>query len=879
MSLTPGTKLGPYEIVAPIGAGGMGEVYKARDTRLDREVAIKVLPSHLSNNADLKARFEREARAISALKHPHICTLHDIGREGEVDYLVLEHLEGDTLAQRLLRGALPLAELLKVATQIADGLDRAHRSGIVHRDLKPGNVMLEKSGAKLLDFGLAKAMVAGVNAGSGSPPSFAAAATMEQAVSPLTTAGTVVGTIQYMSPEQIEGREADPRSDIFSFGAMLYEMATGKRAFQGKSQLSIASAILEKAPEPISAIQPLSPPELERLISACLEKDPEERIQTAHDVRLQLRWINEGSGSPSVATVGSKWKAKTAAWMVIPFFALALVPFGVSALLQRPPETRTVRASLPAPEKKVIDDIQLSPDGDWVAIAMGEAATAEQQIWVRRLDQDSARPVDAADKGEEPFWSPSGDALAFFVKGKLKRVDIAGGPALPICDAFRGAGTWGSRGEILFSSRFGGNKLLRVSASGGAPQPVPMEDGWQADRPFFLPDGDQFLYEGFDRSPKAAAEQGIYVTSLAGGRGQILIKGAFSPRYAKGHIFFIRGGALMMQRFDPKALKVQGNALLLVERLAESRFGSANYSVSDSNMAYLGQSSSSGASLTWFDREGRPLSQVGGTDIYYNPALSNDGKRLAVDVGRVGDIWIYDLDRPTRTRLTFGAETDWGPVWAPDGKRLAYTSWSADGSQYKLLLKNSSGVGEPELLTESAARMTAAAWSPDGKYLLYVLSESGSEDIWMMPLDGERKSEVFLRGPYLEREPAFSYDGKWVAYLSTESGEEEVYVTDFPARRSKWQVSLGNGDRPRWSASGREIFYLSNTDGLMAVPVEPVGGEMRIGNAHQLFQTRPRRPGAIYQVMPDGKRFLVVERGEASTAPASLVLNWKPLPD
>lgn len=876
MSLTPGTKLGPYEIVAAVGAGGMGEVYKARDTRLEREVAIKVLPAHLSQNADLKQRFEREARAISALKHPHICTLHDVGQQGDIDYLVLEYLEGETLAKRLERGPFSVSELLKTAIQIADGLDRAHRSGIVHRDLKPGNVMLEKSGAKLLDFGLAKSRAASVGVGSGAPPSFAAAVTMEQ--SPLTTAGTVVGTIQYMSPEQVEGREADPRSDIFSFGAILYEMATGKRAFQGKSQLSVASAILEKVPEPISALQPLNPPDLERLIGACLEKDPEERIQTAHDVKLQLRWISEGGGRQASALPAARWQGKQAAWLAIPVLALLmLAAFGVKALRHRPIPAMTVRANILAPDKKVIEDVQFSPDGAWIALVLGVEATPEQQIWVRRLDQESARPIEAADKGEEPFWAPGAESLAFFVDGKLKRAELAGGPALTICEApTRGSGTWGSRGEVLFSARRAG-KIFRVPASGGTPQLIPMEEGWHADRPFFLADGDHFLYQGFDRS-QAGTEQGIYVTSLSGGRGRLVTKSASGPRYAAGHLFFVRGGALMMQKFDPQRLVVEGQPVPIAERIAENQWGVPTYSVSDSNLAYLGQGTAAGASLAWYDREGRPLSQVGGTDVYYSPSLSRDGKRLAVDVGRVPDIWIYDLDRPTRTRFTFGSEPDWAPVWAPDGKRLVFTAGTAERNRYKLYIKNASGVGNAELLTESTAEITPYSWSPDGKYLLYGVSEPGSEDIWMIPLEGDHKPEPFLNGPYLEREPAFSFDGKWVAYLSTESGEEDVYVTDFPGRRGKWQVSVGNGDRPRWNANGREIFYLSNTDGLMAVPVEPLGDELRIGNPHQLFQTRPRRPGSIYQAMPDGKRFLVVERGESSSAPASLVLNWKPLP-
>jgi serine/threonine protein kinase len=497
MSLSPGTRLGPYEILAPLGAGGMGEVYKARDTRLDRTVAVKVLPAHLSFNPEVRARFEREARAVSSLSHPHICTLHDVGRHEEIDFLVMEYLDGETLAHRLEKGPLPLTEVLRHGVEIASALDVAHRSGIVHRDLKPGNIMLTKGGAKLLDFGLARATGLAGTAGD-----LTHSPTMTR---PLTAEGSIVGTFQYMAPEQLEGKEADARSDIFSFGAVLYEMATGRRAFEGKSQASLIAAILEHEPAPISSLQPMAPASFERIVRQCLAKEPDDRWQTAGDLKRELNWIAEGSQAGVAAPVTQRRRSRERiAWGLVAVLSLLSVASVAGYLARAPKPAPVIRSSIQTPEKQFVSFVALSPDGTRLVFS-AKAVGAQPSLWVRRLDDARSEPIPGTEEATFPFWSPDGRFLAFFADGKLKKVDLAGGPVVTICEAERGVGgTWGRDGTILFAPT-PSSPLFRVPSSGGKPAPVTKFDQKRPETmhryPVFLPDGRHFLYAAATTRP------------------------------------------------------------------------------------------------------------------------------------------------------------------------------------------------------------------------------------------------------------------------------------------------------------------------------------------------------------------------------------------
>ena len=848
----------------------MGEVYRARDTRLGREVAIKVLPHHMAANADLRARLDREAKAISALQHPHICTLYDVGHQDGVDYLVMEFLEGETLAKRLERGALKPDELFTVAIEVAQALDVAHRRGIVHRDLKPGNVMLTKSGAKLMDFGLAKP-TAFASAASGSTPLFSAAATMTSPASPITQHGMMVGTVQYMSPEQVQGREADARSDIFAFGAMLYEMATGKRAFDGKSQLSVASAILEREPEPISAVQPITPAGLDAVVAACLHKDPEERLQSAHDLKLQLAVVQR-SGA---ALPRGRARDRRLPWVAVAAigFALLAAALAVRLLMRAPAPEPAVRASIPPPEDKVVDFLALSPDGRWLAMIAGRPASNDWSLWLRRLDSEVVRILPGTERVRNFFWSPDSSSLGFFDGRTVRRVDISGGPPSLICEAeVFGPASWNPKGEILFTDRAG--RIQRAPAQGGKPEPVFAEQPWHAQGATWMPDGEHFLY--YRRGEGASdANRGLYMASVSGSSPVRLSVDSAFPQYHSGHLMFARDGALIAQPFDASKGQTTGAPVTVVDNLGQNRFTLLPFSASDNGvLVYLGRSLLSGGSLLWFDPRGNKIATTGDVRNYYSPMLSPDGRRLAVDADDPADIWVYELERAVRTRITFDPGFDSTPVWSPDGTRIAYVNEASSRNSYRIMVTNASGIGEAEVLLEDPRDLTTSSWSRDGKFLLYHVTDPNTEDVWVLPMEGERKPFAFLTGPYFEREAVFSPDGKWVAYMSTESGLEEVYVTNFPERNRKWQVSIGEGDRPRWSADGKRIYYLSNSDMIMAVDLEVRGNELHIAPPKQVFQARPRRPGNVFQVSGDGKRFLVVDRGEITNSPVSLVLNW-----
>jgi Tol biopolymer transport system component len=878
MSLSAGTKLGPYEVVAPLGAGGMGEVYRARDTRLDRTVAIKVLPQHLADTPEARQRFEREARAVSALNHPHICTLHDVGSQDGTEYLVMEYLEGETLAARLGKGPLPLEQVLKLGVEISDALDKAHRQGIVHRDLKPGNIMLTKSGAKLLDFGLAKAAVP-----------LTSGVTLTAAVTrttPVTQQGTIVGTFQYMSPEQVEGKEVDARSDIFSFGAVLYEMLTGQRAFPGKSQLSVASAILEKEPEPISALQPMTPPMLERAVKRCLAKEPDDRWQMARDLQLELKWIAEGGSQVALSPSAAKGiRARGALlWGVVSLLLAAITGFAIWNLKPTPPRpvSRTVIA-LPAGQRLAGLDhpaVALSSDGNHLAYVAIQGGT--QQLYLRAMDSLEAKLIPGTEGATEPFFSPDGQWLGFFAGQKLKRVSVSGGAALTLGDApFPGGASWSSHGMIAFAPSVG-SALQQVPDGGGTPQPLThLEKGEVSQRwPEFLPDGKAVLFTAAPTNASWANAQ-VAVQSVGTGERQNLIKEATHPRYAvSGQLIYAQGGSLMAVPFDPQRLAITGAAVPVVESVLQSpSSGAAQYSFSATgSLVYIsGGVQADQRSLVWVNRNGTEQPVTAPARAYVFPRLSPDGRRVGVGITeQETQVWLYDLARETLTRFTFEGNVNLNAAWTPDGKRIAFQS-NKEGP-LNLFWQRADGSGGLERLTTSEYNNFPISWSPDGQLLAYVeVNPTTGYDIWVLQLS-DRKAQPFLRTPFNESVPRFSPDGRWLAYVSNESGRWEVYVLAYPGLGGKWQISTEGGTEPVWNSNGRELFYRSG-DKMMAVD---------IARQPSFTASKPRvlfegpyipAPGTTpnYDVSADGQRFLMIKpakTAEGAPTQINVVLNW-----
>jgi Tol biopolymer transport system component len=871
MTLTTGTRLGPYEILSPLGAGGMGEVYKARDTRLDRTVAIKILPPRFSEDADMKQRFEREAKAISALAHVNICALYDVGMHEGTEYLVMEHLEGQTLAERLSNGPLPPDQLLKVSIEIAAALDAAHHAGIIHRDLKPGNVMLTKSGVKLLDFGLAKTAVPAVKSSSAtSLPTEMPRAITEQ--------GTILGTFQYMAPEQLEGREADARSDIFSFGAVLYEMATGRKAFEGKSHAALISAILKDEPAPISTVAPMTPPALDRVVKTCLAKDPEDRFQTAHDIKLQLQWIAEGGSQVGLpAPVAQRRKSRERlAWGLAAAASVAAAILGVGFVRRAPVRPRLVRFEIANPEGiTAIDAPRISPDGRHLAFNATDSS-GKSRIWVRALNALAAQPLAGTEGTTRPFWSPDSRFLGFFAEGKLKKIEVSGGPAQKICDAPSGAdGSWSSEGVILFDGT-PNDPIYRVSAAGGTPVVAVKTEASRKETtvawPEFLPDGRHFLYMATGQK----AEDNAYRTgSLDSTESKALAPAQTLVTYAPPwYLLFVRDKTLVAQPFDAKALKTTGEPIPLAEHIGTDSVGLARFSVSrDGTLVY--RTGESGDKFVWVDRSGREGETVGDPGDYHNPAFSPGGDRLAFDLAdpRSGkrDIWVRDLKRGVSSRFTFGAGGALCPLWSPDGRRMIFTVGN------DLFEKAVEGQGEEKLLFKSDERKVACDWTRDGRFIAF--SSQGKEtsvDIWVLPTFGDRKPIPFLKTPFLEARPVFSPDGRFLAYQSNESGRAEVYVQSFPGPGGKWQISTTGGNEPQWRADGRELYYLAPDQKLMVVDIQ-TGSGMTAGAPHALFPGRFDMSTARNHFLPttDGRHFLTVAPlGREAMTPTTVVLNW-----
>ena len=881
----------------------MGEVYRARDTRLDRSVAIKVLPEHLSSSEEVRQRFEREARTISQLSHPHICALYDVGRESGIEYLVMELLDGKTLEDRLARGALPTEQVLRFGIEIADALDKAHRQGIVHRDLKPGNVMLTKSGVKLLDFGLAKTLersleaIGREQAAAGQHPMAGANVTALPTVvgsANLTQEGTILGTFQYMAPEQLEGHEADPRTDIFAFGAVLYEMATGRKAFSGTSRASLISNIMKEEPVPVSTIQPMTPPAFDRVVRTCLAKDPEDRFQTAHDAKLQLQWIVEGgsqAGAPAVV-VSRRRSRERVAWGVAAGAILAAVFATLGYFRRAPVEAATIRSSILPPEKTAFEiggedsgSLTISPDGRRITF-VAKDASGKKLLWLRPLDAVAARSIPGTEGATWPFWSPDSRFIAFFAEGKLKKVDAAGGPPLTVCDAKRGrSGSWNRDGVILFSPD-STVVVHRVSAGGGAATPVTRLDESKGETTHrwatFLPDGRHFLYMAGTHAAGTGSEMNvIYLASLESKDRRLLLHARSNIAFASGYLIYVLEKTLLAQPFDAKRLRLTGDPVPLGDSvLYDPSYFRAAFSASDNGvLVYAGGTGGSKARLAWYDRSGKPIGAPFGDPIDYRMfSISPDGKRLAAEVGDsttgAGDIWLSDFARGTRTRFSFGSGESICPVWSPDGSRIAFSRMEKT-LLTRIVAKPSSGGGGEETLLQGSGDICPKSWSPDGRYLAYETLAAAARtksDIWILPLFGDRKPFPFLATQFDEQFSQFSPDGRWVLYTSDESGRPELYVAPFPGPGSKWQISAGGALRGEWLQGGKEITYLALDLNQMSVQVKADASGFETGVPRVLFDASN---AIFFQSDPSGDRELMAVLPQtAQNTPITLVSNW-----
>jgi serine/threonine protein kinase len=864
----------------------MGEVYRARDTRLDRTVAIKVLAAHLSSSPEVRQRFEREAKTISQLSHPHICALHDVGREGETEYLVMEYLEGETVAERLLRGPLPLEQTLRFGIQIADALDKAHRQGIVHRDLKPSNVMITKSGVKLLDFGLAKAVAPATQ-----PSTLTSLPTQLN----LTQEGTILGTFQYMAPEQLEGKEADARTDIFAFGCVLYEMATGTKAFAGTSQASLIGAILHTDPPPISTAQPMSPPALDHIVKKCLAKDPEERWQNAADLASELNWIREGGSQTGVpAPVVSRRRSRERLVWIVAAVLLAATIGLIARLLSRPaPAASVLRASILPPEDSEfvstwIDagPVEISPDGERIVFT-ARKGESPNLLWLRKLSESNARPLAGTEGAQRPFWSPDGKHIGFFADRFFKKIDVDGGPVFTLAPGTESrGGTWNRDGVILFTPDARG-PVHRVSANGGKVTEATVYGATDSTHryPHFLPDGRHFLYlvrhgsgAGRGRDPE------IRVGSLSSRDSKLVLNVASNVVYASGHLLYVREGALVAQEFDLDRLAVKGEPVTLVpDVLMDERFSRGVFSTSGNGvLVYQTGKGQTLTALRWLDRNGAILGTVGQPALFFNggdPEISPDGKRATASIVdlRTGqtDIWMIDLATGTRRRFTTGAGSKEWCTWSPDGGRVAHSVSNPRGTGYDIVLKPIGG-SEPEvmLVSEPVEFQAPLSFSPDGNFFLYAKRKNERSGLWVLPLTGDRKPRLFMASPAIQQMARFSPNGRYVAYQSDETGRFEIYIATFPGPGSRWQISQNGGVEPRWSRDGKELFYFAPDNRLMAARVTTDGPTFDVGVIQPLFQARSLGFTYRYDVANDGKRFLVDAGLPQDPSPITIVTNW-----
>jgi Tol biopolymer transport system component len=874
--LVSGSRLGPYEILAPLGQGGMGEVYRATDGRLNRTVAIKVLPEHVASEPELRLRFEREAKTLAALTHPHICPVFDVGTQDGVDYLVMEYLEGETLEQRLEKGALPLDQALRIGIHIADALAAAHRAGIVHRDLKPGNILLTRSGAKLLDFGLAK---------TGGMVAAGSVSMLPTTPRNLTVAGAILGTFQYMAPEQLEGQEADARTDIFAFGAVLYEMVTGKKSFEGKSQASLIGAILKDSPPPMSSVRGDIAPLFERLVVTCLAKDPDERWQNARDVMRELNWIAQGAipSAPRPAATAQMGRGKLTLGLGGLLIAAAVVGLVFWSLRSVPAQPRSVTRAvitLPAGHRLATASgnavFALSPDGTQLAYVASDGTT--QQIFVRALDSFEARPLRGTEGATTPFFSPDGQSIGFFANFQLKKIAVTGGAALTLVSVPQPRGAvWSSDGSIIFGQGVGAAML--VPDTGGTPRQLTrFEVGDTGHRWLDLAaDGQALVY-----SAGTTTSSRITARSITSGEQRIVLAGAGSPRFVPtGHLLFVQGGNLMAVPFDAQGLAMTGAPKPVVENISRSAsLGTAQYGISASGtLAYVAGSPDTDLHrLVWVGRDGKEQPVAGAPVRTYTspaPRLSPDAARLAVNAD--AQLWMYDIRREALTRFTVQGDTNLYPVWTRDGERIVFSSFTGGVEALNLFSRRGDGGGEPERLTSSKYHQYPTSFSPDGRSLaLSQVTPESSYDIWVMNLT-DRMMRPFVQTPFLESSAQFSPDGEWLAYVSNQTGRFEIFVQPYPGPGATHQISIDGGMEPAWNPSGGELFY-RNGDKMMVVDIA-TKPTFSPGKPRVLFESRHTPTNGtirFYDVTRDGKRFLMVRDSEdaAPSTQINLVLNW-----
>ena len=894
MLLAPGAHIGRYEIIAALGAGSMGEVYRARDPHLDRDVAIKVLPSSASVEAEALRRFEFEARAAAALNHPNILSVFDVGVHDSVHFIVSELLEGQTLREYLKGRRLRPSQAVDLGLQIARGLDAAHNKGISHRDLKPENILVGPNGRlKILDFGLAKLAASPRHAASSRP------AVSDNATTLLTTPGMILGTVGYMAPEQVRGQATDHRADIFALGAILYEMVSGARAFGGDTPADVMTAILKEQPEliPVSAHVPAA---LERIITRCLDKNPAARFQSTGDLVFALEGVSAGSG----VRLGSGARARlrqvgpSLGWLTAALLAVAAAVLAFWSPVRRPDADADAlfRSSILPPEHVTLSTaapaggLALSPDGRRLAFTAQEA-DGPVMLWVRSLDGLTAQPLTGTEGAFFPFWAPDSRTIGFFAAGMLKKIDVAGGSPVTLCPTPRpsilaAGGTWSADGVILFAQATAA--IHRVSALGGTPTPATALDTQAGETqhwaPFFLPDGRHFLYFAAgskDRGPDDP--NGVYVATLDSPARTRILDGGSNAKYADGHLIFPRERTLVAQAFNVKTLSLEGDAVPIADQVAlgglSGRTGA--FSVSETGvLAYQAASAEIRTQLTWFDRAGHQTGTVSGPGDLGDLDLSPNREQATVSVldssRRTRDIYTVDLDRGVRTRFTFDPTDEQASVWSPDSTRIVFNA--RPKGYFDLYVRDAAGVNSAQPLLADTRNKAPLSWSPDGKWLLYSTGASviGNTDVWLLPLQGEPTPVPYLQSPFNESEARFSPDGRLVAYVSNETGSSEVYVTRFPGPSGKWPISTAGGTYPRWRADGRELFYLARDGMLVAVPVNEQGTELVVGSERRLFATHASALGRSgYDASADGQRFLVNTVVEAAApSPITLVVNW-----
>jgi serine/threonine protein kinase len=882
-ALTLGARLGPYEIVAHIGAGGMGEVYRARDTNLHRDIALKILSDAFANDPDRLARFAREAQTLAALNHPNIAHIHGFEESEGVRALVMELVEGDDLSQRIERGAIQLDEALPIAKQIAEALEAAHEQGIIHRDLKPANIMVRPDGTvKVLDFGLAKAMepVGGASTVSQSPTITSPA---------MTQAGMILGTAAYMSPEQARGKAVDKRADVWAFGAVLFEMLTGRRAFPAEDTTDTIVSVVSHEPDWL-ALPAATPSGVRRLLTRCLKKDAKDRLRDIGDAWRSLE--DEPPLAPPVKP------SSRLPWVAV--VALAVIAAGVSVVHFREAalELPMLQYTLAAPEKTTVSNFAISPDGR----ALAFTATNEKgsHLWVRSLNALQPQSLSGTDGANYPFWSPDSRFIGFFAEGKLRKIAATGGPAQTLCEAPSGrGGTWNVEGEIVFAPTNRGG-LSRVREAGGLAVPITSPETGTHRYPVFLPDGRRFLYTRL-----GAKENGVYLGSLdsssAANSAQRTLLDESNARYvapsAPGELatlLFLREGILLAQRVDPRSWEMKGDVVPVAGPVSPGYDTGYNLFSISSNGVLVYETGSRALSLTqhmWFDRSGRGLVTVGRPVQTEGFSLSPDDARAVI--GRSGsgptqaDLWMYDLDRGSESRFTFDASDNQSPVWSPDGARVAFSSNRAGGVQ-NLYLKDSNGTGKDESLFQSGTNKLASDWSRDGKFIVFSSQDPKTEsDLWVLPMTpgipGDRIPIPLLTSEFSESMGQVSPNSRWLAYVSDETGRAEVYVRPFspgnPTKAGKWQISKEGGSQPRWRADGKELFYTAPDRKMMVAEVKAALETFDQSASHVLFEMRfgfPNLAGFYYSPRADGQRLLMAaEPEENASDPLTVVVNWQ----